>query len=437
MRPARRLLVLAAAATVLSVLILAAPAAAPMAAVAPWPVLALAALGDLAALARTGRPGVAIDPPGDVYCGETAALPVRLSAPGGGRLPPIRGARAEVSPALGGVVAFGAGPVAEGGAMGELRLPARQRGRHRITAIWLLWDSPLGLWEATPRVAVDVTLRVVPNIRPVTSGRIDTTVRAHLYGQKDTMTRGEGSEFHQLIEFTTGMDSRAIDWKHSARHRTLVAKEMRAERNHQIVLALDTGYLMRAEVAGLARIDHAINAALTVAWAAGLGGDLVGLYSFDAQPGRWTPPQPARAGFQALRAQMAELAYATHESNHTLALAHLNGLLRRRALIVIFTDFADTTTAELLVENLEVLNRAHVILFVTLRDPDLAARLDGAARAPAEVAEAVVAAEIARERQLVLDRLAGLGILCVEAAPGELTPRLLSAYLEIKARELI
>jgi uncharacterized protein (DUF58 family) len=289
----------------------------------------------------------------------------------------------------------------------------------------------------TPRFILDIALRVVPNIRPVTSGQIDVTVRSTLYGVKDTITRGEGSEFHQLREFVTGMDHRAIDWKRSARHNSLVAKEMRAERNHQIILALDNGYLMRGEIEGLARIDHAINAALSVAWAGGLGGDLVGLYSFDAEPRHFTPPQPGRAVFPLLRSQMAEMSYNTVESNHTLALAHLNGLLSRRSLIVIFSDFADTTTAELLVENLQVLNRMHVILFVTLRDPLLESLQGGKARSLEQLAEAVVAADMLRERQMVLDRLARIGVLCLETAPGKLTPRLLSAYLDIKGRELI
>ena len=35
------------------------------------------------------------------------------------------------------------------------------------------------------------------------------------------------------------MDPRGIDWKHSARHRSLLAKETRAERNHSVLFALD------------------------------------------------------------------------------------------------------------------------------------------------------------------------------------------------------
>lgn len=436
MRPGRRLLLLAGGALALTVLMLAADVLPPQAVVLLWAALAVIAVADLALAPGARALEVALNSPDEVFAGENVRLRVRLTARHG-RIPPVAGARAEAHEALGGLTRFNVAQVADDQAEGAITLHAGRRGLFPVAALWLRWPSPLALWEVVARLPLDTTLRVVPNIRPVVSGAIDVQVRSELYGVKDTVNRGEGSEFHQLVEFTTGMDTRSIDWKHSARHSALVAKEMRAERNHQIILALDNGYLMRGDVAGLARIDHAINAALAMTWAAGLGGDLVGLYSFDAEPRRFVPPQPGRAAFPALRRQLADMDYSLVESNHTLAMANLNALLNRRSLIVIFSDFADTTTAELLVENLQVLNRTHVIVFVTLRDPELEARQDAMPDSADAVAEAVVAADMARERQLVLDRLVRLGILCLETAPNQLTARLLSTYLEIKARELI
>ncbi|MEM8788017.1 MAG: DUF58 domain-containing protein [Pseudomonadota bacterium] len=435
MRPSRRLLLLSALCLAGGLLILAAGLPPEGAAVAVA-ALTLAAMADLALTPGRGAVALEVGTPADTFCGEIARLPARLQATRG-VLPPIAEARAEFHADLGGQTTFGFAPAGTAAAVATIAIPARKRGVFDISAIWLRWASRLGLWEVTPRLPIERQLRVVPNIRPIAAGTVDTAVRSELYGVKDTIARGEGSEFHQLVEFTAGMDYRAIDWKRSARHRNLVAKEMRAERNHQIILALDNGYLMRGQIDGVARVDHAINAALVVAWAAGLGGDLVGLYSFDAQPRLYTPPQPARAAFPRLRRQMADMDYSSVEANHTLALAHLNGLLKRRSLIVMFSDFADTTTAELMMENIGVLNRAHVVVFVTLSDPTLAARQRATAADPQAVAEAVVAAQMQRERNLVLDRLTRMGVFCLETGPGQLSPRLLSAYLDIKAKELI
>ena len=58
------------------------------------------------------------------------------------------------------------------------------------------------------------------------------------------MDRGAGSEFETLAEYRPGMDRRSIDWKQSARHLKLHAKQYRPERNAQLAIVLDAGRQM-------------------------------------------------------------------------------------------------------------------------------------------------------------------------------------------------
>ena len=55
----------------------------------------------------------------------------------------------------------------------------------------------------------------------------------------------------------------------------------------------------------------------------------------------------------------------------------------------------------------------------------------------ADAARAVSAGQMLTERRAVLGRLERLGVTTLDAAPGELTPRLVSTYLDLKAREII
>lgn len=216
----------------------------------------------------------------------------------------------------------------------------------------------------------------------------------------------------------------------------MLSKETRAERNHNIIIALDHGYLMRETIAGLPKIDHAINAALATAWAAAVGGDQVGLYTYHARPHSWMPPEPGRQIFPKLRRALAALSYESAESNPTLALATLKTRLRRRSLVIIFADFVDTTTSELMVEHLGRLSRDHLVIFVALRDPET----EDMARVPVPsldaAAEAVSAADLLRDRRIVLERLGQLGVMVLDVRPDQLTPRLVSTYLDLKAREV-
>ena len=143
------------------------------------------------------------------------------------------------------------------------------------------------------------------------------------------------------------MDNRFIDWKHSARHRKLLSKEFRIERNHQIVLAFDTGHLMAEPIGKLTRLDHAIHAGLQLGWVALRTGDFVGEFGFDARVRHYASPQRGVRSFVGLQRGAAHLGYFPEETNYTLGLAELNARLKRRALVVLFTEFVDTTTAQL------------------------------------------------------------------------------------------
>ena len=78
-------------------------------------------------------------------------------------------------------------------------------------------------------------------------------------------------------------------------------------------------------------------------------------------------------------------------------------------MIVVFSDFVDQITAELLVENLAVLSRHHLLMFVALRDPSLDRTVNPEDPSLGNVAMAVSAAQIHRERQIVLDQFAPFG----------------------------
>ncbi|MEM6972965.1 MAG: DUF58 domain-containing protein [Pseudomonadota bacterium] len=425
MRPSARLLWIALGAFALSAVLMAAGEGTRAVAPFVWLPVLMALAGDLAI--SVARPvAVEIAAPDEMFTGQTIALVVTPS-----RRPRGLTAQFDWPEGLDGPESA---PL-DGAAATPVEITARRRGTWPVTRLWLSWPSALGLVELVPRLTLDLTITAVPDIRPVQSGVIDVKVRSTLFGVKENFARGEGSEFHQLRDFVQGMDTRAIDWKRSARHQGLVAKEMRAERNHHVIVALDNGYLMRSEAGGLPKIDHAVNAALVTAWAAGVGGDMVGLFAYDARPRLFVPPEPGRRAFARLRSRTAELAYESVETNHTLGMASLIARTPRRSLIIVFSDFVDVTGAELMVENMAALARRHVVVFVAIRDPAVEAI---AATAPGDVdgiSNAVAAGGLISERRLVMERLGRLGVLVIDAAPGQVSARVVSTYLDLKARE--
>jgi uncharacterized protein (DUF58 family) len=325
------------------------------------------------------------------------------------------------------------------GRSGEVRAALRplRRGESRLEGLWARWCGPLGFVWLQRTLPSREVIAITPDVERVKEQALQLFSRDALFGLKAQMERGEGGDFHALTDFQTGMDLRAIDWKQSARHAKLVAREYRTERNHHVILAIDTGRLMSAPSRHGARVDQAIQAALLLGFAALKIGDRVGLFAFDAKPRVSSGVVAGAQAFPLIQRLAAGIDYSTEETNFTLGLTTLAGDLDRRALVVIFTDFADPTSAELMIENVGRLMRTHLVLFVVFGDEELEALASAEPAEPDDVSRAVIAAGLLRQREAVVARLQRLGARLVDARAEDLGLALLDAYLEAKRRELI
>nr|WP_246617036.1 DUF58 domain-containing protein [Sphingomonas yunnanensis] len=325
----------------------------------------------------------------------------------------------------------------DGHGSATITVTPRRRGTARPATLWLRWHGPLGLaWHQRAR-PLAAALPILPDIRPVRQRGAELLRRLAFDGMLAQQDRGDGSEFEALVEFQPGMDRRAIDWKQSARHTRLHAKDYRPERNSQIVFALDTARQMSEPVARVPRIDRAVTAALLAAWVALKLGDRVAIEAFDERPRLSTGFVGGARAFATLQHRVAALDYSLAESNYTFALSDLAGRLTRRSTVVLFTEVTDLVAAEALVRAAARLVQRHLLLLVVLRDAELEAIIARAPERPADITRAVTAAALLRDRLLVLTRLRHLGAHVVEAAHDQVGERLVATYAELKRRHLL
>jgi len=323
-----------------------------------------------------------------------------------------------------------------GGAILFDLLPER-RGQAVFHQVVLRWQGPFGLiWRQTRR-KLDATAPIGADIRRIEDEAVRFVSRDAMHGAKAQLDIGEGAEFHALRDFHSGMDRRTVDWKSSARHHDLLAKEFRVERNHQIIMAMDCGRVMSEPINGAPRIDRAIHGALILAYACLRGGDRAGLFAFADKPHLTTGAATGVGSFALLARQAAMIDYGTEETNYAMGLTTLSAGLKRRSLVVVFTEFADITAAELMIETTARLIKRHLVLFVVMRDEELETLVSSVPETPEDVARAVVAASLLRERDLVLARLRRLGAHIVEAPAERIGPEILNVYLDLKRRDLL
>ncbi len=313
-----------------------------------------------------------------------------------------------------------------------LALTASRRGQARIEALWIRWAGPLGLVWKQRKFAIDGTIHVVPSLRAVTDEGSRLFQRNSWFGLRQQRFRGEGTEYEALAEYQPGMDRRAIDWNASARHVKLLAKEYRVERDNRVVLAIDSGRTMAEPVGGMPRVDRAVSAALLLAYAGLKLNDRISFFSFAAKPQTLTPAYMHTQDFPALQRAASLIDYAHVESNFTLALTTLSAQLNRRSLIILFTEFTDATSADLMIRAAGRLVQKHRLLFVVIRDEEVESEERRRPETGADVTRSNVAAAMLRDRQLVIARLQRLGADVIEVPADAMGASAVEAYLGIK-----
>lgn len=384
-----------------------------------------------AAASATAR----VDFPGHAYVGETHDCTVTVSV---GSRPRNAWVALQSSPL---VAAEDDGRVRvplEGG-RGAVLLPLDmlRRGMARFERLWLRWTGPLGLAWQQRTIATDAAFPVLPDLRPVHDQGARVFQRYALEGLITQLARGEGSDFDALVDFRTGMDRRAIDWKQSARHLKLLAKQYRTERNNQIVFALDTGRQMCEPVAGVARVDRCVSAMLLTAWIALKLGDRVAINAFDSRPRLSSGLVSGGGAFGELERIAAQIDYSKDETNYTFALTTLAARLTRRSMLILFTEFTDTVSADFMLRAIRRLVETHLVVIVVLRDQELEDIAAADPQTADDVTRAITAAALLKDRRVVITRLQHLGVHVVESEYDKVSERLVQSYLELKKRDLL
>ena len=153
-----------------------------------------------------------------------------------------------------------------------------------------------------------------------------------------------------------------MDWKASARRGNLVAREYDIERSQQIMLVLDMGRPMASHLDYMTKLDHAINASVLLTYVSGQSQDRVGLMAFADDVVTYMPPGKGGGQLPLVLEQFYPLQPRQVESDYRRAFAYLANRLRKRALIIVFTDLIDPDSSQRLLDNLTLLHPRHLVL---------------------------------------------------------------------------
>jgi uncharacterized protein (DUF58 family) len=411
----------------------------------PWGLLAvdgallLAALADWLLATRPAELEVERKLPGIVPLGAQARIEWtvahRRDAPRRtGRSLRVRLAD-ELAPSLAAATRRARVALAPGGwASAATTIRPERRGRFTPTEIVVRVEGPLGLVARQRRRRLEGVLRVYPpfHSRDEAELRINRA-RILEVGLRSAQGRGGGTEFDSLREYGVDDEFRRMDWAATARANKPIVRTYRAERNQTVLLLLDAGRTMAGLVAGVPRLEHAMDAVMMLTAMATRLGDRAGMVAFDAEVRAMVGAGHARDQLSRVTEAMYSLEPKLVESDYRGAFAATLSRFRRRTMLVVLTELAEQAVTQSLVPALPLIARDHLMMVASVTDPEVSQwATSSPLEAGAAYRKAAATAALADRRRTVA-RLRGLGAVVVDAPPRRLAPDLADAYLKVKA----
>ncbi len=316
------------------------------------------------------------------------------------------------------------------------RVRAARRGDEVLGDVHLRVLGPLGLAWRQRRIPREDAVRVQPGVAELRRYRLlGLHNRLRDAGFRAVRQRGEGGSFESLREYVRGDDPRSMDWKASARRGQMIVRQFQVEKRQNVMIAIDAGRLMTQKIGGQERLDYALTAALLLADVAALHGDLVGLLVFSDRVTQYLPP--SKTSLSRMADALGDVHAKMVEPNYPAAFTYLAHQLRRRSLLVMFTDIIDARASSALVAHLGRAAERHLPIAVAIRSPELEAAAALDAKDEADVFRRAAAEELLQARAAALTAMQRAGVLVADTRPTDAVPAAVNRYLDVKRRGLL
>ena len=247
---------------------------------------------------------------------------------------------------------------------------------------------------------------------------------------------GQGTEFDSLREYVRGDDVRSIDWRATARNRTVVVRTWQPERDRRVVLVLDTSRVSAGRIADVPRLDSAMEAALLLTALAARAGDRVDVVAGDRRVRTRLRLAGARDATSRLEDACAACSPRSPRRTGPRSPAPCSRWAGSARWSCLLSPLEPSAVEEGLLPVLPILVKHHRVVLASVRDPELE-RMARSRDGLDEVYAAAAAEQTLARRRRTADLLGALGVAVIDVPAESLAPALADHYLALKARGLL
>ena len=207
--------------------------------------------------------------------------------------------------------------------------------------------------------------------------RTNRQVSENLAGAYRSVFKGRGMDFEEAREYQPGDEIRSIDWNVTARTGKAHVKKYREERELTMMLAVDLSASGQFGSGDSSKREIAAEIASTLAFSAARNNDKVGLVLFTEDAEHIIPPRKGRRHILRLIRDILAFEPQHRGTNIARALEEVNRILKRRAIVVLVSDFLQGPDGKIpdpegkseVFKALDITNRRHDLVCFEIVDP--------------------------------------------------------------------
>jgi uncharacterized protein (DUF58 family) len=202
-------------------------------------------------------------------------------------------------------------------------------------------------------------------------------IRNQRVGAYQSPLRGAGFDFDEHQPYRPGDDVRRIDWNVTARLDAPYVRHTHAEREMNVMIAMDVSPSMRLGTSGYSKKEALVYITGSILFSALSDQINTGFLAFSDRVLMATPPRRTRAAAWTTLGQMWDLDPGPSKTRMMPVVRHLSTALKRMSLIFLVSDFATEDNA---LENPELgqLAARHDVVAIVPEDPSESALPAGA-----------------------------------------------------------
>lgn len=184
-------------------------------------------------------------------------------------------------------------------------------------------------------------------------------------GEYHSVFKGRGMEFLEVREYYPGDEVRIIDWNVTARFGSPFVKVFAEERELTVLIMVDASSSLQFGTVSQMKAELSAELSALFAFSAIKNNDRVGLIIFTDRIERYLPPRKGTQNGLRLIREILGFKPEHKATDLTLALDFLFRVQRRRAVVIIISDFL-TKGYE---EKLKVARKRYDLIALSLNDP--------------------------------------------------------------------